>query len=155
MKIIDTHFRPSAVAGVRLFEVRHVLDEARGHLSVIDFQEVLPFQPQRCFITYSIPSNQTRGEHAHKECAQFLLSVSGHCHVKVDDGTRQEEFLLDRPTLGLYVPPWVWASEYRHSHDSALMVFASHPYDAGDYIRSYPEFVSQAARRRAKPSLHA
>jgi hypothetical protein len=35
----------------------------------------------------------------------------------------------------------VWATEYNHSFDSALMVFASHRYDPADYIREYDEFL--------------
>jgi UDP-2-acetamido-3-amino-2,3-dideoxy-glucuronate N-acetyltransferase len=35
----------------------------------------------------------------------------------------------------------VWATEYKHSADSRLMVFASHSYDPADYIRDYAEFL--------------
>ena len=138
--IRESQSRGCAVRGVRLIEMRCIEDQCRGHLSVGEFGFDLPFLPLRYFLTYAIPSAQTRGEHAHRHCEQFLLCVRGSCTVAVDDGLTRAEFRLDRPTLGIYVPPMVWALEYKHSADSTLMVFASHHYDPDDYIRDYAEF---------------
>lgn len=140
MELYHTRVMTSAVRGVRLMEMRHIRDDVRGHLTVGEFGRELPFIPRRYFITFQIPSQQTRGEHAHRHCEQFLVCVSGRCSVAVDDGEHQAEYCLDRTTMGIYVPPMVWATEFRHSPDSSLLVFASHPYDAGDYIRDYQEF---------------
>jgi hypothetical protein len=60
--------------------------------------------------------------------------------VVVDDGKTSEEVTLDRPDLGLYLPPMVWAVQYKYSTDALLLVFASDPYDPADYIRDYNEF---------------
>ncbi|RMU44346.1 hypothetical protein ALP29_201315 [Pseudomonas syringae pv. avii] len=38
-----------------------------------------------------------------------------------------------------------WGIQYRYSQDAVLLVFASHYYDAGDYIRNYEEFKSLIA----------
>jgi hypothetical protein len=35
----------------------------------------------------------------------------------------------------------VWAVEYKYSADAVLLVFASHAYDAADYVRDYDEFL--------------
>jgi dTDP-4-dehydrorhamnose 3,5-epimerase-like enzyme len=136
----------SKVRGVVTYELPYI-EDARGNLTVGEFGRPLPFVPQRYFITFAIPSGTQRGEHAHYECAQFFICVHGSCTVLVDDGVRQEEFLLDRPTLGLYLPPMVWATESNHTHDAKLMVFASHHYDTADYIRDYVEFQALAAAR--------
>ncbi|MBL9133249.1 MAG: WxcM-like domain-containing protein [Verrucomicrobiaceae bacterium] len=140
--IHETTMRDSGVRGVRVVELRHVTDRVRGDLAVIDFTEVLPFCPRRCFWTYAIPGRQTRGEHAHRECSQFLVCTHGRCRLSVDDGDQREEVLLDRPDLGVLVPPMVWAVEDDHSADSVLMVLASHPYDPADYIRDYAEYLA-------------
>ena len=58
-----------------------------------------------------------------------------------DDGTQREEFWLDRPNLGLYLPPMTWGIQYGYSEDAVLMVLASDPYDPQDYIRQYDEFL--------------
>jgi len=51
---------------------------------------------------------------------------------------------LDSPCTGLYLPPMTWGVQYKYTEDAVLLVFASHPYEAGDYIRSYEEFRSLA-----------
>jgi UDP-2-acetamido-3-amino-2,3-dideoxy-glucuronate N-acetyltransferase len=63
----------------------------------------------------------------------------------VDDGVRRQEFVLDRPDVGLHIPPLVWATQYAYSRDAALLVLASKPYDPGDYIREYEEFLALKA----------
>jgi hypothetical protein len=40
-----------------------------------------------------------------------------------------------------------WATQWRYSRDAVLLVLASPPYDAADYIRQYDEFLRCAARR--------
>lgn len=131
-----------SVRGVQHYELRHVVDGTRGNLTVGEIAQDLPFIPQRWFMTYAIPNQQTRGEHAHRHCSQFLICVHGECHLRVDDGENCEEFCLNRPTFGVLVPPMVWATEHLHSADSVLLVLASHPYDASDYIRDYQEYLS-------------
>ncbi len=141
--IHETVIETCSVRGVQLFEMRHVVDHVRGHLTALEFTQDLPYVPQRIFMTYGIPSQSTRGEHAHRLCWQFLVCVHGECHVMVDDGKNREEFCLNRPTFGILVPPMVWAQEHQHSQDSVLMVLASRPYEAEDYIRDYQQFLTQ------------
>jgi dTDP-4-dehydrorhamnose 3,5-epimerase-like enzyme len=86
-----------------------------------------------------------RGEHAHRTCQQFLVCVKVTVAVMVDNGHSREEFLLDRPTIGIFVPPRVWCVQYNYSADAVLMVFASQEYDPADYIRDYDEFLNLAA----------
>ena len=81
-----------------------------------------------------------RGEHAHREQSQFLVCVKGACSVAVDDGAKREEIRLDRPNLGLLLPPMVWGTQYKYSADAVLLVLASGCYDAEDYIRDYDDF---------------
>jgi dTDP-4-dehydrorhamnose 3,5-epimerase-like enzyme len=119
-----------------------LVEDLRGRLSVGEVGSDLPFAPQRYFMVFDVPGKDVRGEHAHRECAQFLICARGSVTVVVDDGQASEEVVLDRPDLGLYVPPMVWAVQYRYSPDALLFVLASHPYDARDYIRDYDEFLS-------------
>ena len=128
------------VEGVSVHELPFISDP-RGNLTVGEMERSVPFAVQRYFLTYDVPGAHVRGEHAHKRCHQFLTCVHGSCAVVVDDGTSREELVLDRATLGLHVPPMVWASEYKHSPDSVLLVLASEYYDPEDYIRDYDEFL--------------
>ena len=132
------------VGGVTLHRMTCVRD-MRGDLSAGEFPRDIPFTPQRYFLVFNVPSEKTRGEHAHHECHQFLICVNGSCAVVVDDGQDRREILLDSPDLGLYLPPMTWGIQYKYSAQACLLVFASHPYDAGDYIREYAAFI-QAKR---------
>lgn len=112
-----------------------------GDLAVVDGVEPLPFSPKRVFYLYDVPSGSDRGAHAHKECHQFLVAVSGAFSVEVTDGLNTEVFDLNRPTFGLYVPPGIWAAEVSFSGGAICLVLASHEYDELDYIRDWDQFL--------------
>jgi acetyltransferase-like isoleucine patch superfamily enzyme/dTDP-4-dehydrorhamnose 3,5-epimerase-like enzyme len=117
--------------------------DLRGRLTAGELPtETIPFVPRRWFLVYDVPSREVRGEHAHRICQQFLLCVSGRVSVAVDDGRNRSEVLLDRPTLGIYIPPLIWGSQFRYEPDTVLLVFASHPYEPDDYIREYDSFLA-------------
>ena len=118
--------------------------DGRGSLSAVEFESEVPFKPLRYFVTFGVPGAQERGQHAHRHCAQFLVCVHGSCSIKVDDGENQQSFRLDHPTQGIYLPPMIWSTLSGHSADSTLLVFASHHYDAEDYIRDYELFLEEA-----------
>jgi acetyltransferase-like isoleucine patch superfamily enzyme/dTDP-4-dehydrorhamnose 3,5-epimerase-like enzyme len=136
------------VGGVTLHTLKKVCDP-RGDLSVGDFAKNIPFDPKRYFLVFNVPSEKTRGEHAHYECHQFLICVKGSCAVVADDGLSRREVLLSSPEMGIYLPPMTWGIQYKYSNDAVLLVFASHYYDSADYIRDYSEFV-EAVRRQGR-----
>jgi acetyltransferase-like isoleucine patch superfamily enzyme/dTDP-4-dehydrorhamnose 3,5-epimerase-like enzyme len=134
----------SQVRGVTLHELPHIRD-MRGSLSVGEFERSIPFAARRYFLVFDVSSREVRGEHAHRACHQFLVCVSGSCSVVADDGVNRREFLLDRPNLGIYLPPMTWGTQYKYSSNTVLLVFASDYYDATDYIRDYSEFKALTA----------
>lgn len=136
-----TDLRPSRVSGVTLLALPRISD-IRGSLIVGEFAGWLPFEPKRYFMVYAVPTVETRGEHAHRECHEALVCVRGSVSVVLDDGRDRDEFLLDRPDVGLYLPPMVWSIQYKYTPDAILLAFASHAYDPADYVRDYDEFIS-------------
>lgn len=120
-----------------------VAQDLRGSLAAIEFSSI-PFAPQRFFSVFAVPSQDVRGQHAHKQCEQFLVALAGSVTCLVDDGRRRATYNLDSPSEGLYMPPMTWGSQYRYSSDAVLGVFASHSYDPTDYIRTYDEFLRAA-----------
>jgi len=130
------------VVGVNMHRMPRVPD-IRGSLTVGEFDRRIPFFAKLYFMVFDVPSMETRGEHAHRECHQFLICVRGSCAVVADDGNNRQEFLLDRPDIGIHLPPMVWGIQYKYSADAVLLVFASHYYDSADYIRDYSEFLLQ------------
>lgn len=135
------------VGDVQIYRMPRIRD-LRGELSVGEFEKDIPFRPKRYFAVFGVPSRETRGEHAHKLCHQFLLCVAGSCHVVVDDGVTRREFTLDHLTSGLYIPPMIWGTQYKYSPDAVLLVFASEHYDPDDYIRDYATFQAMAKTNR-------
>lgn len=128
-----------SVSGVKFCKLTHVPD-LRGSLMAAEFSSQLPFKPERAFVVYEVPSSRVRGEHAHRECHQFLICLHGSVAVVVDDGRNSQEVVLDKADRGIHLPPMTWGIQYKYSSDAVLLVFASHPYDPEDYIRDYEEF---------------
>lgn len=120
-------------------ELPNIID-SRGNLTVAEFGKLIPFDAKRFFMVYQVPLVEIRGEHAHHKCHQFLIAARGRISVIADDGFTRQEFILDRPNLGLHLPPLVWGVQYKYSPDACLLVFASDYYDSADYIRDYSEF---------------
>jgi UDP-2-acetamido-3-amino-2,3-dideoxy-glucuronate N-acetyltransferase len=133
------------VAGVTLRRLRLATD-LRGSLVAANFASDLPFVPKRTFTVFDVPTRDVRGEHAHRVCEQFLVCLRGSVSAVVDDGGRRQEFRLDRPDLGLYMPAMTWGTQYQYSEDAVLLVFASEEYDAADYVRDYDEFLALLPR---------
>jgi hypothetical protein len=137
-KVLTT---PTAVRGVSIYSFPWAQDP-RGDLTVGEFESGFPFRPKRYFIVSGVPSWEIRGEHAHRQCHQFLICAYDQCSVTVDDGTTRVEVLLDEPSSGIHVPPMIWGKQWQYSADAALLVFASELYDPSDYIREYDAFLN-------------
>ncbi len=125
--------------GARLHHLPRISDH-RGQLSFAEVNRALPFAAVRYFVVFGVPSSEIRGEHAHRALEQFLVCVHGACSVRLWDGERGDEIVLDRPDLALHVPPMIWTTQYQYSPDAVLLVLASDVYREEDYIRDLGEF---------------
>ncbi|MEP6482199.1 MAG: WxcM-like domain-containing protein [Rhodoglobus sp.] len=139
---VDAVSESDALDGARLMRLTTAVD-MRGSLVALEFGDRFPFAPQRFFFVYGVPSRDVRGEHAHRECHQFLVCVNGSVKAVTDDGASRVEHQLDDPSVGLYMPPLTWGTQYAYSSDAILVVFASHSYDPDDYIRDYSAFRAE------------
>ncbi|ACU08385.1 hypothetical protein FIC_01943 [Flavobacteriaceae bacterium 3519-10] len=118
------------------------IDFAEGNLTVVENNSFFPFDVKRVFYLYDIAGGESRGAHAHKECHQFLIAASGSFEVELDDGIYKRQVFLNRPNIGLHIPPGVWASEVNFSSGAICLVLASHSYNEHDYIRDYETFLN-------------
>jgi UDP-2-acetamido-3-amino-2,3-dideoxy-glucuronate N-acetyltransferase len=128
------------IEGVRWYRLP-LVEDLRGFLSFGEGGRHIPFDVKRYFLVFRVTSEKIRGEHAHRTLHQFLVCVHGKCHVVADDGMHRQEFVLDSPAVGIYLPPMVWGVQYKYSSDAVLLVLVSDVYDASDYIREYSEFL--------------
>ena len=145
-KVVNKMTEDLGIGGATLYELP-IVSDLRGNLSFAEYEQSLPFIPKRYFLVFDVPSRDVRGEHDHRECHQFLVCVKGSCSIVVDDGRNRSEILLNRPNLGIHIPPLVWATQYKYSQDAVLMVLASDTYKAEDYIRDYDIFLQEVKQR--------
>lgn len=122
-----------------IFELPKIKNRA-GNITPVHNNIEIPFDIKRIFYLYDIPGGESRGAHAHKECHQFLIAVSGSFEVLLDDGKTKRLIQLNRPDIGLHIPPGIWASEVNFSSGSICLVLASHTYNEADYLRDYNDF---------------
>jgi hypothetical protein len=93
------------------------------------------------FFLYDVPTEESRGAHAHRSLHQFIVCLSGSFDVAVDDGEFQARIHLNRPWKGLHVPPMIWAAEVNFDPGTVCLVLASELYQEDDYIRDYDEYL--------------
>lgn len=139
----------SPVNGVTIYRLP-AFEDMRGRLVAAEMAELLPFTPARFFLVHAVPGSEVRGEHAHRRCEQFLICVKGRVNVLVDDGTNRQEIVLDRPDIGVHMKQLVWGTQYKYSADAVLLVFASLPYNADDYIRDYSTWLDAVRNSKTR-----
>lgn len=128
-------------------ELDYLKDGADGVLSVAECGRQVPFDVKRVYYIYHLNEpHAVRGRHAHKHNRQVLFCINGSFTLLLDDGTRRQEILLDRPNVGVYMDIMLWHEMYRFSDNCILLVLASDLYDESDYIRAYDAFTDCVKR---------
>jgi len=118
------------------------IENRAGNITPVENNKNIPFEVKRVFYLYDIPGGEDRGAHSHKECHQLLIAASGSFDIFLYDGENRRTVSLNRPYLGLHIPPGIWAAEQSFSSGSICLVLASEIYNEHDYIRDYKEFKS-------------
>ena len=126
----------------KIFQLTSIGNSIEGYITIAEAANYIPFEIKRVYWTYYTPQNVIRGFHAHKVLHQAIFAVCGTIKFIVEelDGTR-EEYILNEPHIGLYLPPYTWR-EIQFSHNAVLLCLASEHFDESDYIRKYEDFKS-------------
>lgn len=126
---------------IRLIDLPKISDpEGRGNLSIIE-KNIIPFTIKRVYYLYDVPSDATRGGHAHKELLQCLVALSGSFDIVVHDGEREQIIHLNKPNKALLIPKGIWRSIENFSSGSVCLAVVSEEYLEEDYIRDFDEFL--------------
>ncbi len=116
--------------------------ESDGVLYVMEKGKEVPFEINRIFMVANVVQGKSRGDHATKKTRLILFPVSGSCKVVVDDGTNQETFLMDDPSVGLLVEPMIWRSMQEFTPDCVMMAVCDRVFTPGDETyNDYEEFL--------------
>lgn len=119
--------------------------DARGSLVALEKNGGLPFAPVRVYYIYE--PRGVRGCHAYRDLEQVVVCLRGGCTVLLDDGETRRDYRLESPDCGLHIKPIQWGEMRDFSDDCLLLVLASAPYDAADYIHDYDAFLQAVAER--------
>jgi dTDP-4-dehydrorhamnose 3,5-epimerase-like enzyme len=132
----------TTIYDVQIIALNQVFTEGSGAIVFCEESEQMPFAPVRVFYLYDIPAGESRGAHAHKECHQLLVAVSGSFEVVAFDGKSESIHFLNQPNHGLHIPPGIWAAEVNFSGGAICLVLASEKYHESDYIRLKEDFIT-------------
>lgn len=112
-----------------------------GELTVYEGNKNIPYNISRIFVVSS-SEGKKRGSHAHIACSQLIVCMTGKCLIKCDDGNQSKEFILDKSSQGILIPPMIWAEQVYLEDNSNIMVICDRPYEEDDYIKEYQKFLS-------------
>jgi dTDP-4-dehydrorhamnose 3,5-epimerase-like enzyme len=123
----------------------HIIDlpkflDNRGNLSFAENNSQIPFEIARTYWIYDVPGGEIRGGHAYLDLQEFIIALSGSFTIKLNDGSEDFTFHLNRSYFGLYVPKMFWRSMENFSTNAIALVLADREYDPNQYIRSFTEF---------------
>jgi len=116
--------------------------DPRGNLSFVEGGVHIPFDFKRVYYLYGLAKGATRAGHGHRNLKQFMIALAGSFTVEIDDGERVKVFKLDRPDVGLLIPPMMWRDLNSFSEGAVCMVLASDVYDEADYFRDRAQFIN-------------
>lgn len=116
------------------------IENSLGNIAVIE-NNTIPFEIKRVYYLFDIPSNASRGGHAHKKLQQVLIAISGSFDVVLNNGETQKTVTLNKPDRGLLIENNTWRELENFSSGAVCLVLASNEYNELDYIRDYEEFL--------------
>lgn len=119
------------------------MGDERGNLVVIEGNQDIPFHIRRVFYMYGSDPDIVRGQHANRRSSFVLINVSGTSKVRITDGQEDIIVVLDKPRMGIYIPPMYWKDMYDFSKDSVLLVLSDEHYDGNEYIRDYSDYLKE------------
>lgn len=125
--------------------------DPRGNLTVVEQTHNVPFHIRRAYWVYDVPAGESRGGHAHKQCLEFIVAISGSFTVTLTDGVNSRSYLLNHPYQGLLIDTGVWRTLDDFSSGAVCLVLASELFDEDDYIRDFDDYLAYPSRHEVTP----
>ncbi len=121
------------------------ISDNRGSLTFLLHPLTAPFPIKRIFYLYGMPEGSQRGGHAHIRESQLLIAVAGSFTVKVFDGATWETYTLDRPDIGLLLPPPYWRELHDFSPGAVCLTLSSTDFDPEEYLSPMSDYLDYLA----------
>ena len=90
---------------------------------------------------------EDRGGHAHIDTDQVLIPIHGSLRVKLFDGKKTQEYLMDDCTKGLYIPRLYFTDMTEFTPETVCLVLSSTHYDMGCSLRSMEAFIDYISKK--------
>lgn len=120
-------------------------NDPRGCLTVIEGNQDIPFEIKRIFYMHHV--TEDRGGHAHIDTDQVLIPIHGSLRVKLFDGKKTQEYLMDDCTKGLYIPRLYFTDMTEFTPETVCLVLSSTHYDMGRSLRSMEAFIDYISKK--------
>ncbi len=118
-------------------------EDDRGETIPFELDDSFPFPVKRVYV---ITGNDqaVRGGHAHLVEEEVFVAVSGSVTAFINDGTGDQEIVLDQKNKALFVKTHCWHEFSNFSPDCVLLCFSSTPYFPGEenYVMDKKVFLS-------------
>lgn len=121
-----------------LFQLPASIKDPTGNLFSTQAAHELPFPVRRIFWIAGPATPIERGNHAHRQTEEILITLQGNVTVETVTENSQS-FLMQDPAMALYVPALCWV-KITYEPNSILLALASTDYTADDYIWEYSLF---------------
>lgn len=113
------------------------IDE-RGQLTSMEVVNNLPFEVERIFFI-KCNSGFNRGNHAHKNCYELLIPISGSFTLELENGNYKTTLECNNSKDGIIVNPLVWLTITNVSTDCIILAICSHKYTQEENIKNRKE----------------
>ncbi|MEB2782126.1 FdtA/QdtA family cupin domain-containing protein [Algoriphagus sp. C2-6-M1] len=103
---------------------------------------------QRCFWISGVKEGDTRGNHAHWQESQVIVSMVGKVHLEIHSALGEiHHFELNSPEQAVFIPPLNWLIA-RFTLNSVLLGMSDQAFSEDDYIRDFDYFEKLQERTK-------
>lgn len=131
--------KKTSITDVNTIEIP-IFRDVKGDLIAVEHKTHLPIEIKRVFQIIA-PKGSVRGEHAHISHTQFMICTFGKIKIECDDGQNIKDFILEKPSIGILVPPNIWSKQTYLEENSILTVLCDENYNEDEYVRDYQKFL--------------
>lgn len=112
-------------------------------ITVAEVNKQIPYVVERIYWLRSNSVDVERGNHAHMNSHQFIISIQGDMMVTITDTSGQiNNFELKNDGIGLYIPPKHWLKIQMPKH-AVLLCLSSHIFKNQITVYDYDEFMGK------------
>lgn len=131
---------------IKLIKLPKVRDP-RGNLTFIEDNAQIPFKIKRTYWIYDVPGGEERGGHAFTNSNELIVPLLGSFNIQTYSGEAYEEFCLNKPDYGIYIPKLTWRKLSHFVTGSICLVLTDTEYDECSYIYDFNEYIKEWAKK--------